>query len=126
MGSLPGNHAEEPDMATESEGTRRSMEDEGEGLVLGPGVLATRSQARGTGAGFLLGLFAGALFGLVAGIVIFQGRTGAIVITIVAFAVAGVVAGHLVGAIVQSKQVAETESADVRGADEQPVQKPDS
>lgn len=101
----------------EPTGTARGMEDEGEGLVPGPGVFATRSQASGGGRGFLLGAFAGALLGLVAGIVIFQGRTTPIAITVVAFTVAGITAGALIGGIARSMPVADHESADTRASD---------
>lgn len=113
-------------MATEpGRTTQEGMEHEGEGLTGGPGVFATRSQARGAGAGVTMGVFAGALLGLVAGIVIFQGRAVPIIITVVAFATGGATFGGLVGGIVRSRDVSERETPDAPGHEyEGPVTKP--
>jgi hypothetical protein len=79
----------------------KKMHEEVEGVTGGPGVVATRSQARGGGMGALIGGIVGALIGLVVGMLVFDGGR-AMVISVVALAVAGAVFGGVAGGIGRS------------------------
>lgn len=78
----------------------QEMRAEAEQLTGGPGVVATRSQMRGTLAGTLAFGVIGAVIGLVVGAIFFQGALGTIVSTVAfagALATFGGVAGGFVG-----------------------------
>lgn len=73
----------------EDQGSKRSeVAGETDALVTGPGVVATKSQARGGAVGIIVGAIVGALLGLVIGIFV-----DAMVVTIIVGAVAGAVFG---------------------------------
>lgn len=74
----------------------REMHEEGDGVVVGPGVVTTKSQAKGGLAGITLGGFLGVVIGAILGALIFGGLFG-IVITAVCFAFAGGTIGVLLG-----------------------------
>lgn len=78
------------------------MQEEGDSALVGPGVVATKSQARGGLAGIILGGAAGAIVGATLGALIFGGLSG-IVITAVCFAFAGGTIGVLVGGFQNAK-----------------------
>lgn len=92
--------------------TKREMAEEGDGVVVGPGVVTTKSQAKGGLAGIALGGFLGALLGAILGAFIFGGVFG-IVITAICFAFAGGTIGVLLGGAKASEgNVSPTSPAD--------------
>ena len=80
---------------------RESKEIAGEtdAMVTGPGVVATKSQARGGAIGFIVGAIVGALIGLVVGLLV-----DAMVVTIIVGAVAGSVFGGVMAGGQNPKQ----------------------
>src|SRR3712207_5877871 len=92
--------------------SEREVVEEGDSVLAGPGVVATKSQTRGGIAGISLGGGAGALVGALLGALIFGGIPG-IVITAVCFAFAGGTIGVLVGGFTNTKgNVSPTSPAD--------------
>lgn len=94
-----------------SEGSERArahaeMAEEAEHFTGGPGVIATKSQARGGMGGTVLGTIVGALVGLLIGMAFFEGTPG-IVMSVVAFAAGGATCGALIGAFVRPRQKVE-------------------
>ena len=90
---------------------KRELEEEAEGLTGGPGVIASKSQARGAAGGVALGAVGGAILGLVIGLLFFEGALG-IVISVVAFAVGGATFGGLAGGSFRPRQKLEGSEAD--------------
>ncbi len=91
-------------MADDKSEARKEMADELEGAVAAPGVVASKSQARG-GAGGLLGFgFVGLIVGALLGWLAFGGSTQAVIISAVAFAFAGGTAGVLIGGFVAPRK----------------------
>jgi outer membrane lipoprotein SlyB len=88
-----------------------TMAEEAEHFTGGPGVVATRSQARGAVSGFLLGAVGGALLGLLIGALLLEG-TRSIVISTVSLAVAGGVFGAMAGGIGRSMRKLDRTEAD--------------
>ena len=84
-------------MADDRTEARQEMREETESLTGGPGVVATKSQARGGLAGTFLGAIVGAIIGLVVGLLAFSETGRAIVISVVCFAVGGATFGAVVG-----------------------------
>ena len=82
--------------------TEREVVEEGDSVLVGPGVVATKSQARGGLTGIFLGGAAGAVIGALLGALIFSGTTG-ILITAVCLAFAGGTIGVMVGGFVNTK-----------------------
>ena len=78
-------------MDVERAGARREVREEGEGFTGGPGVVASKSQARGALVWTVVGTIAGALLGLLGGSIVFGGAGTAIA------AVVGAVAGATFG-----------------------------
>jgi hypothetical protein len=74
------------------------LRQEAEHLTGGPGVVATKSQARGGLTGAAIGAIVGFLVGLGLGAILFEGGRG-LWITGAALAVAGAVFGGVVGGI---------------------------
>jgi outer membrane lipoprotein SlyB len=72
---------------------RDEMRREAEGLTAGPGVVASKTQARSAVAWGTAGAFAGALVGIVLGLTVFGGTVRAVVLAGIAIAVAGAVFG---------------------------------
>lgn len=92
--------------------SERETQEEGDSVLVGPGVVATKSQTRGGIAGIILGGASGAILGAILGAVIFGGMSG-IVITAVCFAFAGGTIGVLVGGFTNTKgNVSPTAPAD--------------
>jgi membrane associated rhomboid family serine protease len=85
---------------------------EAEGFTGGPGVVATKSQARGSLAGILGGAIVGVLIGVVVGAIFFEGTRG-IVITAVALAVAGATFGGVAGGFVGPRKKLKGTEADI-------------
>ena len=77
------------------------MKQEADGLVGGPGLVATESQSKGAGAGILLAGVIGAVIGAIVGAIAF-GTTGLIICAIVG-AVAGAVFGGTAGGFVRTR-----------------------
>lgn len=107
-GSAPAPTAESTPPSTP---TGRAMREEAEHLTGGPGIVMTKSQARGGLGGALLGLFVGALVGLVIGLIAFDGDMGRLV-SIVACSVAGLVAGGVAGGITGPMEKMEKSATD--------------
>jgi hypothetical protein len=70
---------------------------ESESLTMGPGLVVTKSQARGAGVGLSIGAVVGALAGTLVGLALFDGIPA--LIMIICGAVAGCVAGGVFGGI---------------------------
>ena len=92
---------------------RQEMREEAESLTGGPGVVASKSQARGGLAGAITGAVIGAIVGLVIGLLAFSETGRAIVISVVSFAVAGATFGGVVGGFVTSRRKLQRTDADV-------------
>lgn len=75
---------------------QRELEQEAEGFTGGPGVVASKTQARGGLGGIVAGTIVGAILGLIVGVLFFEGTLG-IVIAVVAFAVGGATFGGVAG-----------------------------
>ena len=82
--------------------SERELQEEGDGLLVGPGVVTSKSQARGGVAGIVLGGLGGGIIGALIGALIFGGLSG-IVITAVCCAFAGGTIGVLVGGFTNTK-----------------------
>ncbi len=80
--------------------TQAEREEEGRAFTGGPGVVATKSQAKGAVGGGMLFAIIGALIGLVIGITAFGGAM--VVITAVVGGVAGLVFGGVAGGVTKS------------------------
>lgn len=99
-------------MSTQRVPSRQEAHEEGDGVLVGPGVVTTKSQAKGGLAGITLGGFLGAVIGAILGALIFGGIFG-IVITAICFAFAGGTIGVLLGGTFASeKNVSPTSPAD--------------
>lgn len=81
-----------------------------EHLEVGPGVVATKSQAQGAGGGILIGVVVGAVIGLIVGVI---AGGAAIWIAPIVFAVAGAVALGVFGGYARSQNTREHSRADV-------------
>lgn len=80
--------------------TQAEEEEEGRALTGGPGVVATKSQAKGAVGGGAIFALIGAIVGLVVGLIAFDGAM--IVITAVVGGVAGLVFGGVAGGVTKS------------------------
>ena len=78
-------------------------------LTAGPGLVATKSQARGASGGILIGAIVGAVIGLVVGLVV-QGP--AVWIAPIVFAVGGAVASGVFGGFYKSQETREQSPTD--------------
>ena len=96
---------------TQRVASEREMHREADSFTGGPGVVATKSQARGGLGGIVVGVIVGAILGLIVGAVL--GGSGT-VIAVIAFAVAGGVAGAVLGAYTRTKNKVTETGADVR------------
>lgn len=76
---------------------------EADSFTGGPGVVATKTQARGGLAGALIGAIVGALIGVVIGVAFFDANRS-IWITAIALAVAGAVFGGVAGGFVAPRK----------------------
>lgn len=86
-------------MAERQEPERQAAHAETDSFTGGPGVVATKSQARGSVAGAVIGAIVGALLGLVIGLL-----ADVLVVGIVVGAVAGSVVGGVAGGGQNPKQ----------------------
>ncbi len=89
--------------------TGPEMEEEGDSVLVGPGVVTTKSQTRGGIAGIILGGGAGLLIGALIGALLFAGMQG-VIITAVVGAFCGGTIGTLVGGFVNTKENASPNS----------------
>ena len=92
-------------------GDQAEQREELAGVVAGPGVVASKSQARGSVAWASAGAIIGAVIGLIAGLISSSGSSG-IAIFVIAFAVAGLVAGGVSGGIARPRQKLDGDEAD--------------
>jgi hypothetical protein len=83
--------------------SQEEMKQEAEHFTGGPGVAATKSQARGSLVGLAAGMLVGALLGALVGLLIFEGTLG-VVITTIAFGVAGATYGGVTGGFVAPRK----------------------
>lgn len=98
----------EPDARTRGQ---QELEKEAEGFTGGPGVVASKTQARGGVGGIAVGVVVGALLGLLVGALFFDGALG-VVIAVVAFAVGGATFGGVAGGFVAPRKKLEGSEAD--------------
>lgn len=91
---------------------REAQQAEAEHFTGGPGVAATKSQARGAVGGSVVAGIVGAVIGLIVGLVFFEGARG-VLIAAVCFAVAGATFGGLTGGFVKTRSNAPGGQADV-------------
>ena len=92
--------------------TQQEMDEEADSFTGGPGVVATKSQARGGIAGIAIGAVIGALLGVLVGALFLQDR--GVIIAVIAFAVAGSVAGGTTGGFLRPTRKLPPSDADVR------------
>lgn len=90
---------------------QRELEEEAEHLTGGPGVVASKTQARGSIAGVGAGVVIGAILGLIVGFLFFQGTLG-IMISVIAFATGGATFGGLAGGSFAPRKKLEGSEAD--------------
>jgi predicted lipid-binding transport protein (Tim44 family) len=98
--------------AGEVRAKNEATQEEAEHFTGGPGVVATKSQARGASGGIIAGALLGALVGFLIGALLFEGARS-IIIAAVAVAVAGGVFGAVAGGIGRSMKKLERTDADV-------------
>ena len=98
--------------AAEVRGKKETTQEEAEHFTGGPGVVATKSQARGATGGIIVGALVGALVGFLIGAMVFEGARSIIIATI-AIVVAGAVFGAVAGGIGRSMKKLERTDADV-------------
>lgn len=84
-----------PDPTEGEVATPAEMREEASGLTAGPGVVVTKTQAKGASGGILIGGLIGAVIGVVVGVI--AGGGIILIIATIAFAVAGAVAGGVSG-----------------------------
>ncbi len=90
---------------------QHDLEREADSFTGGPGVVASKSQARGSVGGIVLGAIIGAIVGVIVGLIFFTGALGVIIST-VAFAVGGATFGGVAGGFVKPRQELEGTEAD--------------
>ncbi len=90
---------------------QRELEEEAEHLTGGPGVVASKTQARGSIAGVVVGAVAGALIGLIVGVLFFEGALG-ITVSVISFATGGATFGGLAGGSFAPRKKLEGSEAD--------------
>jgi hypothetical protein len=90
---------------------QRELEQEAEGFTGGPGVVASKTQARGSLGGIAAGVIVGALLGLVVGALFFEGSLG-LLISVVALAFAGATFGGVLGGSVAPAKKLDGSEAD--------------
>ena len=93
------------------ERAQQELRDEAEGMAAGPGVVASKSQTSGAIGGVILGGVLGAIVGLMVGLIFFEGAVG-IVISVIAFALAGAIGFGVSGGFVRPRQKLEGSEAD--------------
>lgn len=98
----------EPDARTRGQ---RELEQEAEGFTGGPGVVASKTQARGGLGGIVAGVTAGAILGLIVGALFFSGSLG-LIISVAVFVMAGATFGGLVGGSFAPRHKLEGSEAD--------------
>ena len=90
---------------------QRELEQEAEGFTGGPGVVASKTQARGGLGGMIAGIVVGAILGLIVGALFFSGSLG-LIISVVAFAMAGATFGGVAGGSFAPRKKLEGSEAD--------------
>lgn len=90
---------------------QRELEQEAEGFTGGPGVVASKTQARGSLGGIAVGAIVGAVLGLIVGALFFPGTLG-LIISAVAFAMAGATFGGVAGGSFAPRKKLEGSEAD--------------
>lgn len=90
---------------------QRELEEEAEGFTGGPGVVASKTQARGSLGGIVAGVVGGAILGLIVGAMFFSGTLG-LIISVVVFATAGATFGGVAGGSFAPRKKLEGSEAD--------------
>jgi hypothetical protein len=103
---------------------KAEMRDELEGLVAGPGVIASKTMSRGSLAGSVIGAVVGAVVGFLVGAAIFGSQSGTsrtvgIAAAVVAFAAGLATAGGVMGGFFKPRY--KSDSGDVAPGDTGPV-----
>lgn len=103
------------------------MRDELEGLVAGPGVIASKTMTRGSLAGAIIGAVVGAVIGFLVGAAVFGSQSGAsrtvgIVAAVVAFAAGLATAGAVMGGFFKPRYG--SDAGDVAAGDTGPAGSP--
>jgi uncharacterized protein YcfJ len=104
----PTPPAIKPDPTAGEVATPREIREEADGFTAGPGVVMTKSQAKGASGGLLIGGLIGAVIGVLVGAIAGGGLV--LIVATVAFAVAGAVAGGVAGGI--TRPMSHTEHGD--------------
>lgn len=84
---------------------------EAEGFTGGPGVVASKTQARGGLAGAVIGAIVGAVIGIAIGIAVFDANRS-VIITAIAVTIAGAVFGGVAGGATAPRKKLEGTEAD--------------
>ena len=95
---------------SENNAPSRALREEADAAVVGPGVVATKSQMQGGVIGTVVGAIAGALLGLLLGPVIWD---GAVILSVIVFAIAGATAGGTLGGFMRNRGRQERGDPDV-------------
>ncbi len=90
---------------------QRELEQEAERFTGGPGVVASKTQARGSLGGIVAGVIVGAILGLIVGALFFSGSLG-LIISVVSLSVAGATFGGVLGGSVAPPNKLEGSEAD--------------
>lgn len=97
---------------SENQTPSQDLRDEADESFVGPGVVATKSQTKGSLIGTLVGAVIGAIVGLAAGALIWDDNI-ALVIAVIAFAIAGATAGGTAGGFLRNRERMERGEPDV-------------
>ena len=98
-------------MADARSRAKEELAQEAEGFTGGPGVTASKTQARGAVGGTMVGAIIGAVVGLLVGLVFFEGALG-IAIAVIAFGVGGATFGGVAGGSFRPRKKLQGSEAD--------------
>jgi F0F1-type ATP synthase assembly protein I len=90
---------------------KRSQREEAESFTAGPGVAASKSQARGSVAGLVIGALLGGFLGFLIGLVVASGSLQLVIVTVVG-CVAGLTVGAVVGGFISPRRKLDDAGAD--------------
>ena len=95
---------------SENNAPTNELREEADAAIVGPGVVATKSQAQGSIIGTVVGTIVGALLGLVVGPLLWD---GSVIISVIVFAIAGATAGGTAGGFLRNRDRQQRGDADV-------------
>lgn len=93
--------------------SKGALRQEADAAVVGPGVVATKSQSQGALLGTVIGTVIGVVLGLIIGGLLFRDRTSTFVIAVIVFAIAGATAGGSSGGFLRNRKRQERGDPDV-------------